>query len=65
MHAVRLAALLLCSYGLMMKCWNEDAELRPTFSELVAQLSTQLGVMADYLDFSAHNSTDDLLETEL
>ena len=37
----------------MMKCWASEANLRPTFAEVVEQLSGLLGVMAEYLDFSA------------
>ena len=37
----------------MMRCWEANPEVRPTFIELVANVSSQLGDMADYLDFSA------------
>ena len=42
----------------MRKCWNIDAKLRPTFAELVEQLSGLLGVMAEYLDFAVPKATD-------
>lgn len=37
----------------MKRCWDAKADVRPSFAELVTQLSSQLGVIADYLDFSA------------
>ena len=37
----------------MKDCWKKKAELRPSFSELVASLSSQLLVLADYMDFSS------------
>ena len=41
-----------CRYSVMRNCWETQTELRPSFSELVTRLSSHLGVMADYLDFS-------------
>ncbi len=64
MVTITMQNMFLCSYHLMMKCWNARAELRPSFAEVASQLSTELGVMADYLDFSAPISTDQL-DTEL
>ena len=42
----------------MLKCWDAEAHLRPTFAALVEQLSGMLGVMADYLDFSASGTAE-------
>ncbi len=42
----------------MMKCWDAKASLRPTFAELVKELSDLLGMMAEYLDFSAPETVD-------
>lgn len=36
----------------MMRCWETKPEHRPTFTELVVTLTSQLVAMADYLQFS-------------
>ena len=36
----------------MMRCWETKPEHRPTFTELVITLSSQLVAMADYMQFS-------------
>ena len=46
----------------MMKCLSSEANLRPSFAELVEQLSGLLGAMAGYLDFSAPET---VIDTEL
>jgi hypothetical protein len=43
----------------MMECWAKEANLRPSFAELVKQLSGSLGIMAGYLDFSAPETVTD------
>ena len=45
-------------YSLMMKCWDSEANLRPSFAELVKQLSGLLGVMAEYIDLSASQTAE-------
>ena len=37
----------------MLKCWEEDAEKRPSFSQLVTVISTILEEMAGYLDLGS------------
>ena len=37
----------------MKDCWKNKPELRPSFSELLTSLSSQLLVVADYMDFSS------------
>ena len=40
----------ISSYEEMLKCWEEDAEKRLSFSQLVTVISTILEEMAGYLD---------------
>ena len=44
--------LLYCRYDIMKKCWQEEPEQRPTFSELVTVISTSLEGMSVYLDLT-------------
>ena len=39
-------------YAMLHLCWNESSEQRPTFLDLVQQISTTLEEEAGYLDFS-------------
>lgn len=50
----------MISYSVMLKCWSESSEDRPSFSALVQLLSSFLEEIAGYLDFSAlkHDSVD-------
>ena len=41
---------LYCSHDIMMNCWNELPEKRPSFSELVKTITTALEEITDYLD---------------
>lgn len=43
------------SYDVIMKCWEELPDKRPSFAELVVLLSTLLEEIAGYLDFSVLN----------
>ena len=42
----------------MSCCWADNPELRPSFSELVTEISSQLLLMADYMDFSVSGVTN-------
>ncbi len=42
----------------MSRCWAGNPELRPSFSELVTEISSQLLLMADYMDFSVSGATN-------
>ena len=34
----------------MLRCWEFDPDMRPSFSSLVDSLSSSLAAMADYMD---------------
>ena len=36
----------------MQSCWDADPEQRPTFSQLIATITSVLNPLADYLDVS-------------
>ena len=36
------------SYSVMLNCWEYKVDMRPSFAELVENLSSQLVVMAEY-----------------
>ena len=42
----------------MSRCWAGNPESRPSFSELVTEISSQLLLMADYMDFSVSGATN-------
>ena len=48
---------LTCSYSVMLNCWDTDPAQRPTFSELVATLSTLLEASAGYLTLEMTEET--------
>ena len=39
------------SYCMMMSCWNESPDQRPSFEELVNTITTTLAPLGDYMDF--------------
>ena len=39
-------------FCVMMTCWKENPDKRPTFDELVNTISSILKPLADYMDFS-------------
>ena len=41
-----------CSYEVIVQCWKEHPDKRPTFAELVHTISELLTGIANYLDFS-------------
>ena len=41
-----------CRYDVMKRCWQEEPEHRPTFSEMVTVISTSLEGMSGYLDLT-------------
>ena len=42
----------VCSYCMMMSCWNESPDQRPLFEELVNTITTIITPLGDYMDFS-------------
>ena len=44
---------LYCRYGVFLQCWNEHADKRPSFSDLVMEISKLLEEIAGYIDFSS------------
>ena len=40
------------SYDVMLKCWRDLPDKRPSFAELVPMLSSLLEEIAGYMDFS-------------
>lgn len=42
------------SYAVILQCWKEGPDERPTFTELVKMLGDMLQDESDYLDLSAY-----------
>ena len=47
----------------MLKCWKENPEERPEFSELVACISQQLESVAGYMDVSTFGGQQESVTT--
>ena len=48
----------------MLQCWENDADKRPTFSDIVGSLSQSLEALVGYMDISAFSVSQPLvLET--
>lgn len=52
-------------YSIILECWQEDPDERPTFSHLVSSISSQLESMAGYLDVNTvfinlHSANDEV-----
>ena len=46
-----------CSYSLLLHCWDEQPEKRPSFSELVVTIATMMEAVGGYLSL---NVTDNI-----
>ena len=46
------SSFLPSRYSITLRCWSENAEKRPPFSELVRDLNTSLETIASYMDFT-------------
>ena len=65
-----LISCVPCRYDVFLQCWNEHADKRPSFSDLVMEISKLLEEIAGYIDFSSisanrpqdENSYDRLLK---
>ena len=44
----REGVYLCCSYSMMMDCWNEDKEARPTFQEIKGRLDSMISYEERY-----------------
>ncbi|KAK1791134.1 hypothetical protein P4O66_002162 [Electrophorus voltai] len=48
-------------YSLMLRCWKQEADKRPTFSEISKELERMMVKSRDYLDLAASTPADALL----
>jgi len=46
------------SYSIVRRCWCEDIDKRPPFSELVMDIATTLEAIAGYMDLSCVSIVD-------
>ena len=49
----------------MRSCWDADPQQRPTFSQLVATITSVLDPLADYLDVSTFVTEEQEIETNV
>ena len=49
----------------MLSCWDINSQQRPTFSQLVATLTSLLTSLADYLDVSTFVTEEQEIETNV
>ena len=50
--------LIPSRYSILLCCWCENADKRPSFSELVVDITTSLTGIAGYVDFSCLSVVD-------
>ena len=50
--------LIPSRYSILLRCWCENADKRPSFSELVVDITTSLNGIAGYVDFSGLSVAD-------
>jgi hypothetical protein len=49
----------------MLHCWEPEAVLRPSFSDLVESISTLLEKFADYMDISAFERNANINDNDI
>ena len=49
----------------MQSCWDTDPQQRPTFSQLVATITSLLDTLADYLDVSTFVTEEQEIEANI
>ena len=57
--------LTLCRYEVMRSCWDADPKKRPTFSQLVTNITSSLNSLSDYLDVSTFLTEEQEIETDV
>ena len=50
--------LIPSRYSIILRCWCENADKRPSFSKLVVDITTSLNGIAGYVDFSGLSVAD-------
>lgn len=58
MYIGDMLLLVPSRYSIMLHCWCENADKRPSFSELVVDITTSLNDIAGYVDFSGFSVAD-------
>ena len=48
----------LSRYSVMLQCWENEAEKRPSFEEIVKLLASQLAEMAGYIPLTSPRMQD-------
>ena len=51
-------------FSIMMKCWEQEPKVRPTFSEVVTNFSELLTSVADYFTLEVNNEAVTSLEPQ-